>query len=436
MAGIRVEDIAKSILSGETDDKILSQLAQSRRQQKVFKLEIRFNPHEMQRAFLESPSRFRIVCAGRRGGKTMGCVADEVRFAWEHPKSRCFWVAPVYQQTMRAFRMMVDFLPPKVITRIERTDRRLWLVNEAMIEFRSATDYENLRGEGIDFLVIDEAAYVAREAWEASLRPALADRMGRAVIISTPRGRGWFYELWQRGAARNDLFMASFRFPTSANPYIPREEIEQARETLPADVFQQEFEACFLEESAGVFRGIDKCIKGEIEYPSPDGNYVIGLDLARTTDYTVAVVMETGRKHVVYMDRFTKCDWQTQIERVAALSRRYNNALILMDSTGVGDPILSEIDARGLEVEGYTFTNQSKRALIEGLVLAIEKGGITYPHMEALISELRVYEYEISTTSNAVHYSAPSGFNDDCVIALALATYQSDNTWVRERVKR
>ena len=158
-----------------------------------------YSPHHAQKQIHESTARFRIVACGRRFGKTLACANEVVFHASKCPGSLSWWVAPVYQQTQIAYRMVLDTLPPDAIAANYKSTRRIELVSNSAIEFKSADRFDNLRRARVDFLVIDEAAMVKRDAWESILRPTLSDTQGRAMFISTPRGRNWFYELFARG---------------------------------------------------------------------------------------------------------------------------------------------------------------------------------------------------------------------------------------------
>jgi len=119
------------------------------------------------------------------------------------------------------------------------------------VQVRSADDPQSLRGEGLDFVVLDECAYMKAEAWTEALRPALSDRQGGALFISTPRGLNWFHALWLRGQDPTQSEWCSWRFKTSDNPFISPEEIEAARGDLLSRIFMQEYEANFLEDNPG-----------------------------------------------------------------------------------------------------------------------------------------------------------------------------------------
>jgi phage FluMu gp28-like protein len=137
-----------------------------------------------------------------------------------------------------------------------------------------------------------------------------------------------------------------------------------------------------------------------------------GIDLAKSVDHTVIIGLDKDG-NVAYFDRF-QMDWHNTKENIKRLPR----CPILIDSTGVGDPITEDLKRENIMVEGLKFTSQSKQQLMEGLATAIQQARIGFPD-GVIVNELEVFEYQF--TSNGVRYSAPSGFHDDCVMALALA---------------
>ncbi len=390
-----------------------------------------YKPHAGQlemheRTSWDKRTRFRIACCGRRFGKTMACANELIEHGLNVSKSVNWWVSPTYQQSMIAYRMVSNALAQTGLIVDEiKSERRMTLINGSSLSFKSADNFNALRGEGVNFLVIDEAATIQREAWEQALRPTLSDKNGRALIVGTPKGRNWFYELYARGADPEQTEYRSYSFSTWTNPLIPQSEIDEVRKSLPADVFRQEYEAQFLEDSAGVFRNIRDCIAGQFEEPIRSKQYYIGWDIAKHQDFSVLVCMDSNR-HVVAFDRFNQIDYSLQLSRVQAMADKYK-ASVLMDSTGAGDPVMEQLRARGVMVEGYNLSSQSKQQLIENLAVGIEQRLLTFPQIDVLINELQIYEYEITRAGN-VRYNAPSGFHDDTVIALGLAYWKSKQT--------
>jgi hypothetical protein len=195
-------------------------------------------------------SRFRILVAGRRFGKTFLALVELCRAAWASGRL-CWYVAPTYTQAKR-----IVWKPLKQMTRHywasppNETDLRIELITGGTICLRGADHYDSLRGDGLDFLILDEYASIAREAWTEVLRPALADKQGRALFIGTPRGFNHFYDLYQ--AVQGQPQWRTFQFTTEQGGNVSREELEGATRELDARTYRQEFQASFEQLSSGI----------------------------------------------------------------------------------------------------------------------------------------------------------------------------------------
>lgn len=386
---------------------------------------INYVPHAGQRDFHESKARFRILAAGRRSGKSQAAVNEAITFALSHNHAVVWVVAPTYSQAMINWRMFKQFLPHQLIKESHITEKYLELTNGSTIWIKSGDNPDTLRGEGLDFLIVDEAAIIKKDVWEEALRPALSDKQGKAVFISTPAGHNWFFDLWIRGQDSAYDNYESWRLPTSANPHIAATEIEEARQTLPELVYRQEYLSEFLDDIGAVFRGVERCVKNTFSEPQPGETYIMGVDLAKYQDFTVLCVMDS-KGCLAAFDRFNQIDWNFQKQRIINMAQKYK-AKIIIDSTGVGDPIFEDLRRVGLDIEGYKFTNESKKQLIEGLSIAIEQQKISYPDIPELINELRIFGYKYSA-GGTISYNAPPGYHDDIVIALSLAQYGFQNS--------
>ncbi len=149
---------------------------------------------------------------------------------------------------------------------------------------------------------------------------------------------------------------------------------------------------------------------------------MLGVDLARYRDYTVIWVGRADRQSGVHCERLHRVSWQGQVAAIAALSRRFGDAPVFADATGVGDAVVEQMRLAGLPVEPVVLTAARKRALIDRLALAIEQGRLTIvPHAETL-RELAAYEHTLLPSGQA-RTAAPPGGHDDCVIALALCLW-------------
>lgn len=400
--------------------------------------------------------RFAVGACGTKFGKTYGCSIGLVRKAWNNTDrdgtvlkypGLYWWVAPTYAQSKMAYRLTKTLLP-KGFYDEQKADLRLILKDpdgsdHAFIEFKSAENDDNIRGFAVNHFIFDEAARGVSYESFVSVLTTVTQTFGTGIIISTPKGRNWFKDIYDRGdksllmPGEVDAFpeWMSVRMPTWRNPFVKPQAIADLRNNLPSDVFEQEVAARFMKDGVGVFRNVESCIKGVIigpdgmplwENPIAGRRYVLGVDLARKKDFTVIIVMDTLRKHVVYYDRFNQIAWEIQKRRIIEVAKRYNNALVCMDSTGLGDVIEEDLRASGLPIEGYTIHGtKPKQQLVDKLRVNIEFGRISYPEIRTMIKELEAYEYEVTTAGN-VKYSAPSGKHDDTVIALALANWVCD----------
>jgi hypothetical protein len=376
--------------------------------------------------------RFRVLDCGRRYGKTYLEMAE----AWQMTldvikqgrRSRGWVVAPTYNLAMEEWRAAEiqwrDLIPKDGL---KRSEKRIIFFDGSEVEFKSADSKdETLRGAGLDWVVMAEASRIPRIAWEQGIRPSLADKQGRAIFGSTPKGRNLFFEHYTMGQDPANKEWKSWKLPTKMNPKFPMEEWEALRATMPMLKFQQEMEAEFLEDGAGIFRGVERCIGGAFEDPIAGERYVAGADWARTEDFSVLTVIRIRTKQVVYFARFNQLDWPFQKQKAMAMCKAYNNCPLYLDSTGLGDPIEHDLRRAGVHTIGYKFTNESKKQLVEWLSVLIEHQWIKYPRIEKLIEELQAYEYEILPSGN-VRYQAPEGsingepIHDDCVCSLALA---------------
>jgi hypothetical protein len=194
------------------------------------------------KVFLDS-NRFRVEVAGRRFGKTFQSILELLRMAW--PRNKEVWyVGPVYRQVKDTiWPDLKRMAKPYLRNRPNESDLSLELAWGSRIALRSATNYDSLRGAGLDGLVLDEFADIAPEAWQEVLRPMLSDRRGAALFIGTPKGRNHFYDLAQK--AKTELGWANYSYTTIDGGRVAIEEIQAAQNDLDPKTFRQEYEASF-----------------------------------------------------------------------------------------------------------------------------------------------------------------------------------------------
>lgn len=338
---------------------------------------------------------------------------------------RVWWVAPSFPQSSMAWREL-KALAAQIPEKVVREDMRLIrLPGGGEIMVKSADAPDSLRGEGLDLVVLDEAAFIPEPVWTDALRPTLSDRKGAALFISTPQGKNWFYHAWLRGIDAERSDWQSWQYPTSDNPLIDPSEIEAARETLPERVFRQEYLADFIDDAGAVFRYVRAAATALLQREAVAGHsYTFGCDWAKANDFTVIAVYDRTLQAIVALDRFNQIDYTVQISRLEALAARFRPVKIVAETNSMGDVLIEQLRRKQLPVVPFTTTAHTKQEVIEGLAVALEQGEITIIPDPVLISELEAYSLE-RTSSGNIRYSAPPGLHDDTVMAVAMARWQA-----------
>ena len=397
---------------------------------------IEFKPHKGQEPIIEAIKDpkirdFALVC-GRRFGKTY--LAAYAAFRELLKPNRNIWiVAPTSNLTQKTFTYIVKFLSkvfePGEYKITTKPYVKLTMANGTWLECKTADSPVSLIGEELDLLIIDEAARMPPMTYERELAATTMSRKGRTIFISSPRGKNWFYNKYN--SIKNIDCGFAWNAPSSDNPLNTPEELEKLRLSLPEVLWKQEFLAQFIDGGAEVFRNIKDIVSDTYEEPHETHRYVMGVDLAKLRDWTVLTVVDKQTHRVVAWDRFQKIDYPLQKQRIVSLAKKYNNAKIFIDSTGVGNPITDDLKREGLIIDNYVFTNKSKIDLINKLSLFIEEKGIWIPDEPELINELEIFAIEI-TEGGTIKYEAPIGMNDDCVCSLALAVQGLVSTKLRQ----
>lgn len=270
-------------------------------------LKRKWSPHPAQRAIMANDTRFRVVAAGRRFGKTEMARQVAVGRAWRHAGSNVWWVAPTYNDaTELGYDILEQELPEAVIEdKQRRSPRKIQLVNGSVLSFRSGDREDSLRGRGLDFLVIDEAASVPSRAWKNELRPALSDTLGDMLAIGTPKGEtGWFHEWFQRGQDDEFPDTRSWQATTYDNPYVEDSEVEAARSELPQFIFEQEYLAKFTSPAGLVYQSFDAEAHVTSSDPSNPGRVLYGVDWGFSNPAAITCVIETRNGEYVVVDEF------------------------------------------------------------------------------------------------------------------------------------
>ena len=390
-------------------------------------IEVISDLHPAQFKIYKDDTRFRTVSAGRRFGKTWLAVTECLQVAMRG--GRAWWIAPTYKMSNVGWRPIRQVCSPLDGVSVNKSERQAVFPGGGLVAVRSADNPDSLRGEGLDFVVMDEAAYIMPEAWIEAIMPALSDRLGRALFISTPRGRNWFWDIHRKGGAEPDW--SSFTYPTSANPFMPKGEIEAARAELPEIIFRQEYLAEFVDSEGMVFRRVhDAAILQPLEQPLEGHQYSAGVDVAASVDYTVITVLDVNTREMVALDRFNRVDYPVLEDRLLATYRKWHLDGMVVESNSIGAPVIDHLREHDINIIPFTTTNTTKHDIIQRLQSAFEHGLIHIIDNPILVGELLSYESKRTPSGNYT-YSAPEGQHDDCVMSLAFAWYSiSNDAWL------
>lgn len=302
------------------------------------------------------------------------------------------------------------------------SENYLELKNGSSIYFRSAERYDNIRGFTFDYAIIDEAAFIKAEAWTEAIRPTLVVRGKKVLFISTPKGKNWFYDLYQLGNSPDHPNYISYTGSSYDTPYIDREEIEDAKRTVAPNIFKQEYLAEFLDSGGEVFQDLVSIETNQ--WPKPEGKVFCGIDLGKQEDYTVATFMDS-RGRVIDIYRNNKSQWNVMVNEIITLLKKYN-ASTLVEVNSIGDVIFEQIKQQHADTHPFTTTSKSKNEVVEGLILDTNERNIVIPSkqlFEPLQHEMEVFTYEYNPKTRNVRYTHPTGMHDDTVISLALSNY-------------
>lgn len=230
-----------------------------------------------QKTVFEDKTRFKVVAAGRRCGKSRLAATTLLIEGLRCPAgSAVLYVAPTNGQARQIIWNVLLDLGREVIANSHVNNQDITLINGATIYVRGADRPDTLRGVSLTYAVLDEVADIKTEAWEQVIRASLSDKKGRGLFIGTPKGRNWFYDIFRLGQSGDDEDWKSWHFTTKDNPLIDPKEIESAKKTLSTFAFKQEYMASFDNAGSDVFK--EDWIKyGE----EPDyGSYFVAVDLA------------------------------------------------------------------------------------------------------------------------------------------------------------
>ena len=383
------------------------------------------DPHPKQAAIMDSSAKRVVINAARRAGKTT--IASMVAVEKMFDGKRVLLASTTQDQADASWEKCKEWLQPVIEAGVvEKNEQRRSLTSwhGGRIRVKTASDADTLRGDHADFLVLDECALLAPDAWDKVGAPMLLDNDGDAWFISTPRRRNWFHDLYQKAVADTSGRWQAWHFTSYDNPHLSKAALDEITSDLTDEAYRQEILAEFLEGEGAVFRNIIANLTAPMNAQPADHaghRIVMGVDWAQKNDFTCLSVVCNECRLEVALDRFNKIDWAFQRARLDALAKRWNVAHIEAEENSIGSPNIEALQREGLPVVPFTTTAASKPPLIQSLALAFERSECKWLDVPAATAELHAFESKVAVNTQRISYAAPEGLHDDTVVARALA---------------
>lgn len=405
-------------------------------------LKIPYKPRPYQLKIHNDPHRFKIAVFHRQAGKTTFAINELIKKMILEP-GVYLYVAPEKSQAKNIIwkdpTVLFKYLPAELIKKKNEVELTVYLKKTvpnqpgSVFYIEGADNIDRMRGLKPKGVILDEYAQMKPEVWTEVLFPAINQSGGWVIFIGTFKGKNHFYDLFSKyfdwstlEAIENEDYVA-FYLPETRNEFFTDNQRRMARETMPEMQYKQEYGCEPMSGVSSVFPSITPLLTGSLKAKNPNHFYSMGIDLAKSVDYTAVSIIDRNTHCLVYQSRW-QGDWNTTMETLTSLYKAWNRPTVTIDSTGVGDPISEMLKRRGMrmtEASDFKFSGKSKDQLVKKMCLFFSEKKITLPNSDEipnLVNEIEQYAYEI-LPSGKIRYSAPSGKHDDEVMSLGLAMW-------------
>lgn len=365
----------------------------------------------------------------RRSGKDKTVIANVAKRVMERV-GIYYYMLPTYSQAKKVVWLgadkggmrFLDHFPKEIVKSINQSDMIIEFKNGSMLQLVGADNIDRIVGTNPIGVVFSEYSLMKPEVWDF-ISPILRENEGWAVFVMTPRGTNHAWDMMQTFKDDPKWFVQTLTVEDTKA--LTPEVIEDARKEMPQDIFNQEYMCKFLDSGTGFFRRIDENVYKQSEYkPKELALYQLGVDLAKYNDYTVITPFNLNDFHVLKQDSFNQMDYNLQKARIENAYLKHNKGRIVMDSTGVGEPVFDDLNARGMNILPFRFNKTSRTDLLKNLQIMLEQDKIKIPDDEVLISELKSMTYELND-NGTTKICVPDGKHDDRIMSLALAVWEA-----------
>lgn len=382
--------------------------------------------------FLKAPQRFKIAVLHRRAGKSKTAINQQIQRT-QLKKGIYYYFLPTYRQAKAVCwdSLVKEHIPRELVDKINDSELAVYYKNGSIQRFAGCEDIDKHRGINPIDVVFDEYSEMSEQIWTAIIQPILRENHGTATFIFTPKGKNHSWKLVQMARDNPQEWFVQVLGVQDTNVFT-KEELDEIRRNTPQALYGQEYECSFVEDAGAFFRRVRNNLYDQNKTLPEEGDFQLGVDLAKYQDWTVLTPFNLNHFIVYPQDRFNQVDWNLQKARIEATARRFGNALIVPDSTGVGNPVVEDLKARGLNIygedgKGFVFTETSRKNLLDNLAMLIEQDKIRLPDDEGLLGELESFQYRMTTSKETgrtrLSVTVPEGMHDDRVMSLALAVW-------------
>jgi hypothetical protein len=329
---------------------------------------------------------------------------------------------------------MLDHIPPQLIKGTNATDLKITLINGSVIQLMGADNFSK-SGVGTNPIgvVLSEYSINSPEVWNF-IRPILAVNGGWAIFNFTPRGQNHAFTLLEMAKDNEDWFCQILTVDDTK--ILTAEDIaRERREGMSQAMIDQEFYCKFIESATSYFKNIPQICTIEPGPHNPVHLFAMGVDLAKYNDYTSISVIDLNTFEQVHMERFNQADWNLQKAKIEGLYYKFGKPVGFIDSTGVGDPIVEDLNNRGVRLEAYRFTEQTRKDLLSNLQIKMEQSQIKLLNDEVLKDELSYFQYELSERGK-LRVKVPDNLHDDTVMATALSVWNLPSVKLRTNARQ
>jgi len=397
-----------------------------------------FQPFPYQEEFLGDDSPLIAACCGRQVGKTTLAAIKAIHCALARKGVRILIVSVGLRQSMILFDKILDFteaaLPARALLDYKSRTKVRFANGSEIVALPCGRDGSTLRGYTADMVILDECGFIPRVVIDSVIRPTMITRPNaRLIMISTPWMRDHpFYEAMNKP----ELGFKTYIWPTSMNPKIPKEKLELERRTIGEYDFNREYNALFLDDEFCYLPSnlVLSCTDDYQLNSDPtqgiryEGSYVIGIDFGKHLDHSaVAILQRPGESlRLVYLKEFPiDTPYTAVIGTVKRLNEAYRFRAGCLDKTGVGEGPYEEITQFMPAIKGITLSAQMKQNVLGRLRLTMEQHELTLPRDDSrLLVQITSQQCE-PASSGTLKFSHPPGTHDDCLWALSLAVYAS-----------